>query len=141
MISRLNDMQEVYECGLRATLLVTGESDLYTMLLMRLYRLVASSAALILSFFVLNTRGASRSTRRSSSNCTPFYTTFSPNDIGPPSLLYTPPFVLAGPGAYSVSDNGLELFMDRPEGEIKTKGGVNDVVAGGTTMNSTFSLL
>lgn len=43
--------------------------------------------------------------------------------------------------AWAIGDGGLELYMGRPSGEVKTEDGVNDVVADGATVNSTFSLL
>jgi hypothetical protein len=79
---------------------------------------------------------ASQNARRSSSQCQPFYSTF---DISHGS--YTP-FVGVSPrGSYGVDSNGLALYLEKPKQHVKTKNGVNDVVAEGATINSTFTIL
>lgn len=66
----------------------------------------------------------------------------SASDVNVPGILHSPPFVPVSPsGSYSAGDSGLELYMDKPKGRVKTKGGVNDVVAEGATVNSTFAFL
>ncbi|CDO68170.1 hypothetical protein BN946_scf184938.g22 [Trametes cinnabarina] len=51
-------------------------------------------------------------------------------------------FVPVSPaGSYELGSNGLQLFLDRPQGKIATKQNVNDKVAEGATLNSTFTLL
>ncbi|KAI9063834.1 glycoside hydrolase family 16 protein [Trametes sanguinea] len=51
-------------------------------------------------------------------------------------------FVPVSPaGSYQLASNGLQLFLDRPQGKIVTKKNVNDKVAEGATLNSTFTLL
>lgn len=40
---------------------------------------------------------------------------------------------------YTLSDQGLELYIQRPGGRVKSKDGVNDKLATGSTVNSTFS--
>lgn len=77
--------------------------------------------------------------RGSSAQCQPFHTSFAPSDV---STSPTSPFLAVSPdGSYSVTDKGLQLFMDKPGGTVHTKGGINDVVAEGSTVNSTFYLL
>jgi len=94
--------------------------------------------SILLSFLVNGLNAAS--TRRSSANCQPFHSTFSAAEISPPSLFYQPPFVpVSPPQSYAVDNDGLQLFMDKPKGNVKTKNGVNSVVAEGATVNSTFA--
>jgi hypothetical protein len=42
---------------------------------------------------------------------------------------------------FDVNSNGLELFLTRPAGPVKTSGGINDILGQGATINSTFTLL
>ncbi|THH21316.1 hypothetical protein EUX98_g8407 [Antrodiella citrinella] len=98
----------------------------------------------LLTFLVVLSAGlgvsAASARRSSSTNCEPFYSTFSPSDVSPPSLFSRPPFVpVSIPRSYAVDDNGLSLFMDKPKSHVTTKHGVNDVVAEGATVNSTFA--
>ncbi|KAJ2972406.1 hypothetical protein NUW54_g12274 [Trametes sanguinea] len=44
-------------------------------------------------------------------------------------------------GSYQLASNGLQLLLDRPQGKIVTKKNVNDKVAEGATLNSTFTIL
>lgn len=44
-------------------------------------------------------------------------------------------------GSYKISDSGLELYLRRPQGKITTQDGINNIVADGATINSTFTLL
>ena len=43
--------------------------------------------------------------------------------------------------SYKMGPNGLELILEKPPGKITTKDGVNNKVAEGATVNSTFTLL
>lgn len=75
--------------------------------------------------------------------CQPMQMSFNPSDssvsnFGSHSFS---PFVPLGPrDSYDITKSGLELYLDKPEGPIKTTGNVNDKVAEGATMNSTFTL-
>ncbi|KAI0070047.1 glycoside hydrolase [Panus rudis PR-1116 ss-1] len=82
-------------------------------------------------------------TRRSSSSCQPFQSDFRSGDVSRSS---NSPFVAISPmGSYKVGGNGLELYLDKPSGQIKTKieegVPVNEKVAEGATVNSTFTTL
>ncbi|OSD00131.1 glycoside hydrolase family 16 protein [Trametes coccinea BRFM310] len=61
-----------------------------------------------------------------SSHATDFYRSFVP---------------VSPAGSYQLASDGLQLFLDRPQGKIVTKQNVNDKVAEGATLNSTFTLL
>ena len=59
-----------------------------------------------------------------------------------PAVGSSAPFAAISPkGSYEVSESGLELYLRRPQGRITTQDGVNNVVADGATINSTFTLL
>ncbi|KAI0782663.1 glycosyl hydrolases family 16-domain-containing protein [Abortiporus biennis] len=77
--------------------------------------------------------------------CQPFETTFSdPSDVShTDKVSSSTPFVAISPtGSYSIVEgSGLELYLDRPEGKIHRKDKVNDKVAEGATINSTFVFL
>lgn len=78
--------------------------------------------------------------RGSNPGCQPFHTTFSSSDAVSRST--GTPFIADSPeGSYAVTGQGLELYLDRPQGKITRKGGVNNVVADGATVNSTFTFL
>lgn len=79
---------------------------------------------------------------RSSQQCTPFKTTFTPGSVASKGSSSSEPFVAVSPdGSWALGDEGLELYMERPKGGVKSGGGVNDVVADGATVNSTFTML
>jgi len=94
----------------------------------------------ILSFFlmvVLPAQSAHLGTRQST-QCQPFHSTFAPSDF---ALDGSAPFTPISPAnTYEVSSDGLELFLQRPNGQITTHDGVNDQIASGATINSTFFL-
>lgn len=116
-----------------------GPAHLFVPSMARCCTLLAIVVLLCLSIHV-----NAASTRRSSpsTSCKPFHSTFSPSEISPPSLFYNPPFVpVSPPGSYAVGNDGLELFMDKPKSRVKTKGGVNNIVAEGATINSTFAFM
>ncbi|EPQ56687.1 concanavalin A-like lectin/glucanase [Gloeophyllum trabeum ATCC 11539] len=70
-----------------------------------------------------------------SPDCESFYAAFSGSTL-PKGM------VAVGHGnTYEVSSGGLQMYLDRPEGEIRTKGGENDKIADGATFNSTFSFM
>ncbi|KAJ8489980.1 hypothetical protein ONZ51_g2573 [Trametes cubensis] len=76
--------------------------------------------------------------RGTSSQCTPFSIALSSSD----TAAFDTSFVAISPsGSYGLVQDGLELFLDRPPGQITTKGNVNNKVAEGATINSTFTLL
>ncbi|KIY63790.1 hypothetical protein CYLTODRAFT_457813 [Cylindrobasidium torrendii FP15055 ss-10] len=70
------------------------------------------------------------STTTVQASCTPFRTDFKTLDgfhhIGHDNQ-------------YALTGNGLELYIERPSGRVKSKDGVNDKLATGSTVNSTFS--
>ncbi|KZT43070.1 concanavalin A-like lectin/glucanase [Sistotremastrum suecicum HHB10207 ss-3] len=70
--------------------------------------------------------------------CRPSKTTFtSSTTLGPAEA-----FVALSPSdTYELTDNGLELHLQRPEGTVTTSKGVNDKLGDGATVNSTFSFL
>ncbi|EIN09399.1 glycoside hydrolase family 16 protein [Punctularia strigosozonata HHB-11173 SS5] len=73
------------------------------------------------------------------SGCTPFHTVFTSSEV---SASDSAPFVAISPqGSFSAGEEGLRLFLDRPTGKISTTDGINDKVADGATINSTFTLL
>lgn len=103
---------------------------------------------LIVCFLVLllhswSAFAASAPGRRSSSDCTPSQTRFSsPADVSTSSLFYSPRFVaVSHSSSFAVDHDGLQLYMDKPKSEVKTKGGINNIVAEGATVNSTFVLM
>ncbi|KAI0060249.1 concanavalin A-like lectin/glucanase [Artomyces pyxidatus] len=74
--------------------------------------------------------------------CAPFSTTFSPGSVSPRSSDASTPFVAVSPeGSYRADGDGLQLYLQRPPGRVTTAGGVNDKVADGATINSTFVML
>ncbi|GJE90396.1 glycoside hydrolase family 16 protein [Phanerochaete sordida] len=78
-------------------------------------------------------------TRRSSSSCQPFESSFLASDL---SRYDDTSFrVVSPPGSVVTSSRGLELYLEKPRGLVHTKDGVNDVVAEGATVNSTFTML
>jgi hypothetical protein len=79
-------------------------------------------------------------TRRSSARCQPFQTSFSSGDDVSTSSS-SPLRIVGSTDSYSVDDDGLKLYLEKPPGTVHTKDGVNDVVAEGATVNSTFYML
>lgn len=79
----------------------------------------------------------------SRSSCTPFKSTFGSGSVGSKgSSSSSEPFVAVSPeGSWALGEGGLELYMEKPKGDVKTEGGINDVVADGATVNSTFTML
>ena len=77
--------------------------------------------------------------RRSSSQCQSMKTSFPADDVA-----WSPdaPFQVVSPeGSYSVDEDGLKLYLEKPRAMVHTKGGVNNIVAEGATVNSTFYML
>jgi hypothetical protein len=71
--------------------------------------------------------------------CTPFATGFPAGSVSSES---SAPFIGITPAdSFSITEDGLSMFLKRPDGEIITTGGVNSQVGQGTTINSTFTLL
>ena len=108
-----------------------------------LYSHIMQLAHALLVFLILGTvnsvdAGITRA-RRSSAQCQPFQSTFASSDVSRSS---SSPFRGISPeGSYSVGDDGLQLYLQKPPGTVHTKDGVNDVVAEGATVNSTFYVL
>lgn len=72
----------------------------------------------------------------------PFKSTFGSGSVGSKGSRSSEPFVAVSPdGSWALGEEGLELYMERPKGDVKTEGGINDVVADGATVNSTFTML
>jgi hypothetical protein len=80
---------------------------------------------------------------RSTALCEPFSTNFSSSSVRPwHTTSGNEPFVALSPEKdYSVTENGLELLIRKPNGDVVEKNGVNDIVADGATINSTFTIL
>lgn len=79
----------------------------------------------------------------SRSSCTPFKSTFGSGSVGSKGTSSSSePFVAVSPDdSWALGSGGLELYMEKPKGDVKTEGGINDVVADGATVNSTFTML
>ena len=86
------------------------------------------------------TRAVWSATVSTRSHCTPFHSKFPASDVSS-SGNYAPFVVVSPPGSYSVDETGLQLYLKKPVGKITTKDGVNNVVADGATVNSTFTML
>lgn len=72
---------------------------------------------------------------RAPEQCQPFSTNFkSPSDVSSGFVGISPA------NSYETSDWGLHMFMRKPDG-VQRNGNVNNVVAEGATLNSTFTLL
>ncbi|KAF7790187.1 hypothetical protein EIP86_001139 [Pleurotus ostreatoroseus] len=94
-----------------------------------------------LPIFILSfTRAVWSATVSTRSQCTPFHSKFPASDVSS-SENYAPFVVVSPPGSYSVDETGLQLYLKKPVGKITTKDGVNNVVADGATVNSTFTML
>ncbi|KAI0628211.1 concanavalin A-like lectin/glucanase [Trametes polyzona] len=75
---------------------------------------------------------------RSAAQCEPFSMNFRGSRLSDFDKAFVP---LSPSGSYGLDSDGLHLFLDRPKGKITTKGNVNDKVADGATINSTFTFL
>ncbi|KAI8974592.1 concanavalin A-like lectin/glucanase [Trametes punicea] len=76
--------------------------------------------------------------RTKASRCTPFSVSLDSSKAADFHRSFT---AISPPGSYELDSDGLHLFLDRPHGQVVTHGNVNDKVAEGATINSTFSLL
>ena len=77
------------------------------------------------------------SSTRPTQHCQPFYTTFLPGSVS--QLSGVSPFVSVGPSSsYETSGHGLQMFLTKPRGNIVRQGHINNIVADGATINSTF---
>lgn len=93
---------------------------------------------LLLILLILRSARAIPSKALSQANsCRPFRTTFSA-DSDSFDHAFT---VLGDRSSAPIGSSGLQLHLSRPTGDIKKLDGVNDRVAEGATVNSTFSLL
>lgn len=78
-------------------------------------------------------------TRRPSSSCRSFQSSFTSSDV---SRYGDAPFRVVSPeNSVSTGSEGLQLYLEKPRGTVHTKDGVNDIVAEGATVNSTFTML
>ena len=92
--------------------------------------------------------GQSLDTQQPGQNgCKPFSSTFPQSDFSSGGLLSlsssSAPFVALSPdGSYQATGNGLELYLEKPQGTVtKTDNGhTNSVTGTGATVNSTFLL-
>ncbi|SJL03436.1 uncharacterized protein ARMOST_06791 [Armillaria ostoyae] len=69
-------------------------------------------------------------------SCQPFHTTFpsgSVSNTGSDSLFRA----LSPPETYETGDDGLAMYLLKPEGPVKRTGNVNDKIGQGATINST----
>lgn len=79
---------------------------------------------------------------RSDSKCVPFSSSLNPSDVSGKDFSGNSPFVIVSPpGSAESSENGLELFLDKPSGTIQHKDNTNSKVAEGATVNSTFTIM
>ncbi|EJD07470.1 concanavalin A-like lectin/glucanase [Fomitiporia mediterranea MF3/22] len=79
---------------------------------------------------------------REHSDCRPFSLTFSQNDFLAPTPYSDAPFVgVSHPGTYETTNDGLQLYLKKPQGHITKHGNVNSEVGEGATVNSTFTIL
>ncbi|KAK0189144.1 glycoside hydrolase family 16 protein [Armillaria mellea] len=69
----------------------------------------------------------------SDSSCNPFHTTFPSGSVGPDSFFRA----LSPPETYEICDDGLAMYLLKPEGSVKRTGNVNDKIGQGATINST----
>ena len=70
-------------------------------------------------------------------NCQPYDSTFSPGDVSATSN--SAPFIaVSPPGTYDVTNDGLQMFLQKPEGKITKQGNTNNVQGTGATINSTL---
>lgn len=109
-------------------------------------RLVMYKVPLLPFFLLLSQVGAAHlyHPRSFNAQCQPFHTTFpssSISNIRHTSYAPTPFIAISEEGSYQTTHGGLELYINKPEGNVRTKHGVNDKTADGATVNSTFSIL
>lgn len=77
-----------------------------------------------------------KSPSKRSGDCQPFATNFSPGDVS--STSYSAPFIaVSPPGSYKVTQDGLQMFLRKPQGKVTRHGNTNDVQGEGATINST----
>ncbi|KAJ7180633.1 glycoside hydrolase family 16 protein [Mycena filopes] len=95
--------------------------------------------SLLLALIFLAHAHASPDRREIGTHCEPFHITFEQST----SPAFYSNFVPISPeGSYDLTANGLELYLDKPDGPVTTSKdkGVNDKVGNGATINSTFVL-
>ncbi|KAJ3718993.1 glycosyl hydrolases family 16-domain-containing protein [Lentinula raphanica] len=76
-------------------------------------------------------------------HCQPFHTSFSdPSAVADSNAdPSNSPFVaLSPPETYAITENGLEMYLRRPKGEVHSANGMNDNLGEAATINSTFSM-
>ncbi|KAK0218185.1 glycoside hydrolase family 16 protein [Armillaria fumosa] len=67
-------------------------------------------------------------------SCQPFHTTFPSGSVG---LADSPFRAISPPETYETCDNGLAMYLLKPEGAVRRTGNVNDKIGQGATINST----
>ncbi len=109
-------------------------------LLMHTLALLIITLSRTTTTYNVNAVSIPQNARRSSSQCTPFHSRFEQSDISNSHNASTPFVGVSPQGSYSVGTSGLELYLEKPNHPVKTKDGVNDIVAEGATVNSTFTV-
>ncbi|KII85912.1 glycoside hydrolase family 16 protein [Plicaturopsis crispa FD-325 SS-3] len=101
----------------------------------------------ILSFFCLYLAlrcSAHSEIPRAAAQCQPLHTTFPASAVYAYNANGAPAagqFAAVSPEGSYQAGNGLQLFLQKPAGVITKKNGVNDKIAAGATINSTFTML
>jgi len=116
---------------------------------MYIFYLVVALLLAVIQPYTVALSSAASPLQTSNADCKPFYTTFdfpsyrianSISEAGPYTTSTS--FVAISPiGSYQTTYAGLELYLTKPDGKITTTKGVNDKIAPGATINSTFTLL
>ncbi|KAJ7606177.1 hypothetical protein DFH06DRAFT_1348263 [Mycena polygramma] len=93
--------------------------------------------SILLAFLCLLRVNLSYATQHPSTQCEPLHYIFDQSTAPSFYSHFTP---ISPKGSYALTSNGLELYLDKPDGHVTTKSGVNDKISGGATVNSTFVL-
>ncbi|KAJ7876789.1 concanavalin A-like lectin/glucanase [Mycena leptocephala] len=70
--------------------------------------------------------------------CQPFSITF---DQSASPGFYSHFIPISPEDSYALTDNGLEMYLHKPQGRVTTSDGVNDQIGNGATINSTTTLV
>ncbi|KAF7356636.1 Glycoside hydrolase family 16 protein [Mycena venus] len=71
--------------------------------------------------------------------CQPYHATF--NDSEAAAHAFYSRFIPVSPeNSYALTENGLEMYLRKPEGRVTKSDGVNKELGSGATINSTFIL-
>ncbi|KAJ6493589.1 glycoside hydrolase family 16 protein [Mycena vitilis] len=93
--------------------------------------------SILLAFLCLLRVNSSYAAVHSSTQCEPLHYIF---DQSTAPIFYSHFTPISPKGSYALTSNGLELYLDKPDGHVTNKSGVNDKISGGATVNSTFVL-